>query len=410
MGTVPKAFIFDQIKTIFSDYQVELLKKDNWDASEAKCPMCENKLLKLDNIIIITDKKDCCYGLNCYYCSKCHILFIDEKELLIIRDHMSGNSAKVAVLSNYERNLKNNEKIPPTREAILRDLLDVINVKNNSKYKIAKAESLPKQCPVCDRVFPYYRNVLTVRREDDSKDFVLRGCCCRKCGLVYVEEESLFGLHIAGMAKDSIVEAEVNDLSEEEKQAIERLPNELADGKILYIHRGKIICDSNGHDVISVTAEVPVGSTGETVEININYCLTCDRCFINNTVYEWYRNNGLLPAIRLARVKQDGTYPSEYETELAEESPLHLLGYNVSRQDDYSDEYRQHLLGEIMDCGVLSKHQIENYLSLFIQTNSSRENMKLAVSKWKKDLEFVEFYRINRQARVVIKTIKPYNG
>ena len=115
-----------------------------------------------------------------------------------------------------------------------------------------------------------------------------------------------------------------------------------------------------------------------------------------------------MPAINLAKVKPNGTYPSEYETERATESPLHLLGYNVGQADDFSDAYRQELLGRIMDCGALSKYRICSYLELFISQGRGRRNMNMAVSKWERDLNFVEHYHINQQERVRIISIQPY--
>ncbi len=377
------------------------------------CSKCDESLHKVENMIIITDGKNGIFGLNSYYCSNCDMIYVNEEDVLEIDEFLPNNSIekiKIDVLSNFKHYIEKAANIESLHnEAILRNMLDKINeVKEDTAFKIVKGKTLPSVCPICDRVFAFQKDLLLLYRDDDTEEYYLKGCYCKNCGLIYIEDNQLLEYMEAGLSTVNLLEVFINREPDEDDAAASLLEKELASGKTLYIHRGNIVCEKKHHDVISVTAEVPVGNSDEIVQININYCKDCHKCFINDTVYEQYRDKGILPAIRLARVKSDGTYPSEYETELAPEGPLHLLGYNVTQKDDYSDAYRQRLLGNIMDYGALSKHKVENYLSTFIKKGLGQKNKAIAVSKWKKDLEFVEHYKINRQAKVKITAVKPY--
>ena len=169
---IPKAFIFDQIKTILLKYRVELLEGEHRNGDHIVCPECGETPHRLENMIILSDSQGNCYGLNGYYCSSCYVFFIDEGELSEVQDQISDNAVKITVLSNYERHLKSDGiEILPQREATMRGLLDKMNaVEENNNYRIVKANTLPRQCPVCDRAFAYLDDAVTMYRNDDAED------------------------------------------------------------------------------------------------------------------------------------------------------------------------------------------------------------------------------------------------
>ena len=408
------SYLVDLIQTHLKDFEVSLYERI-MSQDEEICTNCWYPLQSLENMIIIKDNNERYFGVNAFYCLRCHHIYLDNSELEVVEDQLDEEyfeTLAVYTLKNFEHNIDADIVEEETRgEATLRNLLDRINIVNEKKHcKFVKAKKLPLKCPVCDSKFIYSDEVAVLYRNDDVNDYPLRGCFCSGCGeVIYIEEASLIECLAAGVTIDNLLEVIIDNESEKNSEIVEMLEGKFIDGETLYIHQGNIICDKKKHNVISVTAEMPAANTGEIVQININYCCDCDKCFINETVYEEYRSKGLLPAVKFVRAKADGTYPSEYETDLAPESPLHLLGYNVSQKDDYSESYRHHLLSNIMDCGVLSKHRIEYYLTMFIKKSMSQKNMALAVSKWKTDLEFVENYDINRQVKVKIQSVQPYN-
>ena len=78
---------------------------------------------------------------------------------------------------------------------------------------------------------------------------------------------------------------------------------------------------------------------------------------------------------------------------MAEESPLHLCGYNVNQQDNYSREERRFIISKIIDRGIMSKLEVINYLEYFISHNGQQSRNWLALAKWKEDLQFTRRYQ-----------------
>ena len=401
--------LFDQIQNKLSGWSSVLFELDS-EKEHQTCKYCANELEKADNIIVISDSKGNSFGVNGYYCTNCKQIHIDRRELIEIEKDLNGNNIntlKIVLLNNYLHNIElQSGGALPDSESLMRDLLDKMNsVNEDSYYKIVKNKELPQNCPVCDRSFDVSDNALKLRRGDNAEEYTLKGHYCQYCGLLYVKEESLLNCINDGMNADNLLEVIINNELDERR----RLENELADGKILYIHKGNIICEREHHDIVSVTARVPVVNNSGIIEINVNYCRDCDKCFINNNLYEHYRTNSNLPAIRFARTSENGTFPDGFSTNWSDESPLHLLGYNVSQADGFSDAYRQNLLARIMDYGAMTKQEIGSYLTFFISRAENQANMKTAISKWERDLQFVENYKINRQPKVKVIGIEPLN-
>lgn len=80
-------------------------------------------------------------------------------------------------------------------------------------------------------------------------------------------------------------------------------------------------------------------------------------------------------------------------------------GYNVSQVCDISDKKRQDILKFIIDNKILSKNEVISYLNFFISQKQGISNMGQAISKWKKDREFIEKYHIEKYEEVEIKSI-----
>lgn len=92
-------------------------------------------------------------------------------------------------------------------------------------------------------------------------------------------------------------------------------------------------------------------------------------------------------------------------TKLAQKSLLMQYGYNVSQVCDISDKKRQDILKFIIDNKILSKNEVISYLNFFISQKQGISNMGQAISKWKKDREFIEKYHIEKYEEVEIKSI-----
>ena len=157
----------------------------------------------------------------------------------------------------------------------------------------------------------------------------------------------------------------------------------------LYVYKGLLSCQRKGHHLITATA-VMLGLKNKDVRMTVTYCKDCNRFFISEVSYEYYRKKygAIIGNIKLEH--SNVTYNGEF---LAEESPLHLCGYNVNQQDNYSREERRFIISKIIDRGIMSKLEVINYLEYFISHNGQQSRNWLALAKWKEDLQFTRRYQ-----------------
>ena len=86
-----------------------------------------------------------------------------------------------------------------------------------------------------------------------------------------------------------------------------------------------------------------------------------------------------------------------------------MYGYNV-KQDGPGTQERQRLLANLIDCGLMSKKKIHDYLSIFILRSGPNPLMMNAVAKWKADLVFLDSYRKKDQRAVWVSGFKAKGG
>lgn len=172
---------------------------------------------------------------------------------------------------------------------------------------------------------------------------------------------------------------------------------------ILYVHKGLLSCQKRGHHIITATA-VMLGFNNKDIRMTVNYCKDCNRFFISEVSYEYYRKQygALIGNIQLEH--SSVTCNGEF---LAEESPLHLCGYNVNQQDNYSREERRFIISKIIDRGIMSKYEVINYLEYFISHNGQQDRNWLALSKWEDDLQFTRRYQRKYDPTISISIIRP---
>lgn len=163
----------------------------------------------------------------------------------------------------------------------------------------------------------------------------------------------------------------------------------------------------NSHDILDITAIVKIKKENEQIEsikISAGYCQECKIFFILNTTYQQLTKMGIV----LCKVLDEKEYlKNDYlnGTKLAQKSLLMQYGYNVSQVCDISDKKRQDILKFIIDNKILSKNEVISYLNFFISQKQGISNMGQAISKWKKDREFIEKYHIEKYEEVEIKSI-----
>ena len=146
-----------------------------------------------------------------------------------------------------------------------------------------------------------------------------------------------------------------------------------------------------------VTALVYCANREEPVYIDVYYSRRQNRYFINEESYRLYRTRYGLPYVHLV--------PGEYSGDmdygnLRQYSELNLYGYSVAKSADMTTGARQRLLQQLMDNGLMSKHQIVNHLEWLIHRQSGRVMMEDACDCWREDLRFVNNYKIQNQRKI----------
>ena len=167
--------------------------------------------------------------------------------------------------------------------------------------------------------------------------------------------------------------------------------------KILVVKRDLFTCLSKNHEIESLLVDIPVVKNGEIGKetVEIQHCKTEDKFFIFEPDFylHVYRYGKTDCKNVLRTFIFNGKYWGMYYSPIAiwsSESPLMVSGYNVSQQKNLSARERRRILDNIIDLGVLSLHDVKNYLSLFASTLGEKPENWLAKQKWEEDLQYLQ--------------------
>jgi len=310
----------------------------------------------------------------------------DEEEWYLLRrydvfyipEHSYKNDMGTAYLelldlSEGERRILNRFEV--------RDLLNKIEADvaaNNLAIRTMKA-NLPRKTQSPMRAGDFF----AIRKEQDE---------WRKRYLALLEEGSL--LDTAESLVRDIVETGTHD------DIYPNFPDET-----LYVHKGNISCETQHHDIEQATA-VLLNSNGSDIELNVSHCKDCQKFFIRYESYKRYRElyGTILGNIRMVT----NGYYSYAPYDLADESTLHLCGYNVSKKDNLSDAARQTIIAATIESGAMTKGDVIHLLNYFIEVNGAKAGNELARHKWCVDLDFALAYKSSQQKRFRIGSVERY--
>ena len=131
----------------------------------------------------------------------------------------------------------------------------------------------------------------------------------------------------------------------------------------------------------------------------ITFCATCKKYFIREETYEKLRNQGILCCriIEEVRDNQKSGSRGRYD-DWNEESIIHQYGYNVNAKQNLSEKQRHKILSMIIEYRIQTKHQIIDFIQMQVDQRSGRPHMENAVAKWKRDIQFLEEYKIQNKS------------
>ncbi len=173
----------------------------------------------------------------------------------------------------------------------------------------------------------------------------------------------------------------------------------------IIIRSNSFFCNSH-HKMIDMAGEVDIcDSKGRihTYLFPIAYCKTCNLYFALNDTYQELKKKGriLSQIMTYKDYKEYGEYNFE-SSYWKKESPLHILGYNVSKDEDLSPSQRRVILERAIEKGLLSRDQVLSYLDFFVRTHKSAYD---AVNKWESDRQHIASYNLYSNPKIAVGKI-----
>ena len=231
--------------------------------------------------------------------------------------------------------------------------------------RIVKRENnIRERCPYDDDIL--FKHDAVINNEFGTKSILKNVKCCDACNRVFVKT---FG--------DGRVQ-------------FDKYNNRL------YINKRIHDCQRNGHIVVSVTGVVKK-IDGRDLNINAQYCATCRKYYIEKEQFDRYR---ALYGIILGHFAYCDGLNKGYAPLMNQYSLLNLCGYNVNQKDDLSSKTRQAVLKYVIVNKLMSKPDVIKHLDYYINLNGSQSNKKIAVRKWKEDLDYVNNLDMTKQKKI----------
>ena len=267
--------------------------------------------------------------------------------------------------------------------------------------KICYLAKIPPACPHDGEQLDYVKKVEINMVTTSIKH---AAWCCFRCKTAFFlnsEKDKINAL--INQAEIEAYKKVKNVTTKKPPKADKNLPVNLAiQDNTLYVCKGTVSCKRNAHQLTAATG-VLLGRSGAIIKINTNYCPQCQKYFIGYEEYMRYRQ---IYGVLLGNIKVTNGSFIQSETDLADESILHICGYSVNQTDNLSSTERQSILQYLIDSKVSNKPEIIEYLNFFIHRNGKRQNMEEAVRRWNEDLRWVRDYQINRQRHFEITNIQ----
>ena len=184
---------------------------------------------------------------------------------------------------------------------------------------------------------------------------------------------------------DNQLEQEEWDEPEEEYSELK-----LPDFEVLYIYDGERPCGFS-HKVVSV--QLTVIANSKKYVFDAEYCPTCDKYMLSRDELKRYvKLYHSFPVKTRPFSSTEESNESERYSGYNEQSKLRMLGYTVSSAEDLPAWKRREILQYAIESGIMTRSEIQRFLTSLIEERKNRPNMENAIEKWKDDLNYIENY------------------
>jgi len=251
------------------------------------------------------------------------------------------------------------------------------------------------------------------------KRMIFRARLERYFARLIIEQESKTKDMLLDDELDLYLMRKVRSLKKRNQEKIERLSlkNNLNIHTTMYIEFASVVvrCNvfmcSKNHEIEEILAKVDViAPTGEIInaEISAGYCKECNVYFIFEYDYIRLHNQGvILCQIITQKTFETSNHKHLNTNHIKPESLLHQSGYNVNSTENLTSIQRQEILRRVIDAGLYSKSGLLSFLDWLISRsqNYTKNDMSLAINKWKSDREYIANYKTKEQRAITINNI-----
>lgn len=157
-------------------------------------------------------------------------------------------------------------------------------------------------------------------------------------------------------------------------------------------------------DVIAKINIVTKNDKIKLISLPAAYCYTCSTYFVLKEDYKKAKLQGIL----LCSVDDKTTkYIQKHKnsTYTIGESQIHKMGYNVRKDNGYTDIQRRIILANIIENTKITKHEILSIIDAGIARHGNQKSYQNAVQCWIDDREFVSNYKTGDIPEILIENI-----
>lgn len=166
-------------------------------------------------------------------------------------------------------------------------------------------------------------------------------------------------------------------------------------------------CINEAHTIDDINTVVRLAkNNGEIIDYNMPaaYCKNCNLYFVLKDDYIQAKSIGVLLCV-VKDYTQKHLQKHKGKKTIGKESKIHELGYNVKKNNGYTEQQRQIILANILENTDISKYEIKSNINMNIARHRNQPNYNQSVECWKKDLDFVDGYKLGDLPQVKITSM-----
>lgn len=177
-------------------------------------------------------------------------------------------------------------------------------------------------------------------------------------------------------------------------------------------------CSNKEHALQDIQATFTIiDRQGNVSKLSVpaGYCPSCDTYYVMDSVFRQIEDKGI-PICRTTDLIKSteslsGWHNKSAYRRMASESILKKFGYSVSQERDLPEEQRRNILAAMVDFEVLTKSEIDSYLSFYIKSKNGQRNADgtlrygAAIEKWESDRKWLNSYKTGAFKEIPAKRI-----